>query len=239
MITVCLTSNKYHSVLVPFAHYWQKFAGANHDVVIACYDAPLPTLPNNFTAVRIGRQEKYDWSAGLERLLDELLLRQELILLLLEDYFLTDPVDWNHVSEAEAMMIADDRIGKFDLTNDRRKLSHTRVGDNVILSDASTRFQTSLQAAIWRTDILYQLLRAGESAWEFEKAGTDRWIEKRAAAESAWRDDPRNLIYGFLDPPMWYANAVGGAGGKPGQIEPKHMPGWMWDECVEKGWAHG
>ena len=237
MITVCLTSNKYHKVLVPFAHYRNKFAGSEHDVIVACYDAPLPPLPPNFTPVRIGAQSAYDWSAGLERLLDELLLRQELILLLLEDYLLKEPVDWNRVHQSEAMMIADDRIGKFDLTDDRRKLAHSRVQDNVILSDSETRFQTSLQAAIWRTDTLYQLLRVGESPWQFEKLGTDRWIEKRKSAESAWRDDPGNLIYGWLDPPMWYANAVGGAGGKPGQIEAKHMPDWMWRECVQNGWV--
>lgn len=237
MITVCLTSNKYHKVLTPFSYYWNRFAGVDHEVVIGCYDAPLPPLPNNFTAVRIGPQSAFDWSSGLEQLLDGVLLKQPLILLVLEDYFLTDPVDWLHVQQAQKEMEGDDRIGKFDLTNDRRKLPHHQIGENMILSDASTRFQTSLQAAIWRTDVLYQLLRCGESAWQFEKAGTDRWIEKRASAESAWRDDPGNLIYGFVDPPMWYANAVGGAGGKPGVVEKKHMPEWMWNECRQYGWA--
>lgn len=244
MITVCLTSNQYHKVLTPFAHYWNRFAGADRHVVIGCYDAPLPTLPPNFRAVRIGAQADYDWSSGLERLIDVLLCKEDLILLLLEDYFLTEPPDWGQIEYARATMETDERIGKFDLSDDRRKLGHSIVEDagefgRIILSDATSRFQTSLQAAIWRTDLLYELLRVGESPWQFEKAGTDRWIEKRQSGESAFRDDPYNLIYGFTEPPLWYANAVGGAGGKPGQIEAKHMPKWMWEECRQEGWLDG
>lgn len=233
MKIVCLTSNLYHPVLVPFAHYWNKFAGADRRVTVACYDAPLPELPDNFDALRIGAQANFDWSLGLDEALRH--IDDPIILLMLEDYFLSETVNWHWIEYAELLMRDDRSIAKFDLTDDRLKVAHEyrslfTGGVSIIQSAHDALFQTSLQAALWRTSTLSALLCEGENPWQFEKRGTKRWITERACGYLG------GDILGFDPPPMRYANAVGGEGNHPGVISGKHMPQWMRDECRVKGW---
>jgi hypothetical protein len=234
---VCLTSNGYINCLQPFAYYWNRFTSDEefgaYPVTVACYDVLPEGLPENFEVLSIGKQADYTWSAGLLRLLDQ--IEDDVILLMLEDYFLTEPVDsWkltaiaNYIGRFESVV-------KFDLTNDRLKSAHYNGGGipgiDMIESAEDASFQTSLQAAFWRTSFLRRFAVPPENAWQFEKKGTYRVI---AAREAETFD---GVIMGTTDPPMQYANAVGGEGNHPGEITTKYMPVWMRDECVAKGWA--
>lgn len=235
MRIVCLTSNEYVNCLEPFAHYWNRFAGADRRVTVMGYDVLPSALPPNFDAVSLGCQSDYTWSAGLLRVLD--LIRDDVVLLLLEDYFLTESVDWTPIDAlTDYYLVKNTHVVKIDLTDDRLKVGHALcakyAGLDIILSIHNTPFQTSLQAALWRKSFLQQFLALDESAWQFEKNGTRRVIAARR------RKVFDGVILGTMTPPMTYANAVGGEGHKPGVIEAKHMPAWMWDECIEKGWAN-
>lgn len=233
MRIVVLTSNQYHNCLPPFAHFWNKFAGADRRVTVACYDAPLPELPPNFDVLRIGNQVDYTWSAGLLKFLD--MVDDDVILLMLEDYFLTEAVDWTLIDECADLVRYRTEILKIDLTNDRMKHPyrlHRPVGNaRLVENDEDAPFQTSLQAALWKPDLLKQFLHLSENAWQFEKKGTKRVIQHlEQHPASVW-------VFGTDLPPMRYINAVGGEGNFPGQITEKYMPQWMRDECRAKGWV--
>lgn len=233
MKTVVLTSNLYHALLTPFAYYWQRYSGYQ-PVTVVCYDAPLPELPVNFSVVRVGKQAEMNWSLGLIEFLNS--IDDELILLMLEDYFLDIHVNWKTVETIEELMRFP-CIGKVDLTDDRLKLGFRDFGCyngiHLVSTDEDAPFQTSLQAAIWRKQFLWECLSDGETPWEFEKHGTNRLIRRRQTSSRT------PLIFGTREKPLSYANACGGMGNKPGVIERKHMPPAMWQECIEKGWAHG
>lgn len=233
MNIVCLTSNGYVNCVEPFAYYWNRFAGTERGVVVAGYDVLPMNLPANFEAVSIGSQADYTWSAGLRKLLT--LLGDDLVLLMLEDYFLTALVAWHKIRQIEKMMLAERKIAKFDLSDDRLKVPHRDFDgvQGVIVSTSDAPFQMSFQAAVWRAGWLHNWLDPAWNAWEAEKLGTKRVIQARRSRSCD------ELICGCATPPLQYANAVGGAGGKPGVIERKHMPDWMWHECVAKGWARG
>lgn len=233
MRIVCLTSNEYIHCIEPFAHYWNRFGGAGHEVLVAGYDVAPPALPRNFTFFRIGRQAAFTWSAGLKRLIFQ--LDEPLVLLMLEDYFLTERPDWDKIDWLADHMRRHTQIAKADLTEDRLKVPHHPDSHvkGLIISAWDAPFQASVQAAIWRTSLLWDCLDDTENAWQFEKNGTKRMVRDRR------RGQLTQLIVGCREPPMRYANAVGGAGSKPGVIEARHMPDWMFQECVEKGWAHG
>jgi hypothetical protein len=232
MRIVCLTSNGYINCVEPFAHYWNHFAGADRRVTVACYDLLPQGLPDNFDVMSIGRQAEYTWSSGLLKLLEG--IDDEIVLLMMEDYFLTQPVNWFLVDFAYGMMRNNALIAKIDLTDDRLKVPVSQenpFSPEVFVSAPESAFTASVQAALWRRDFFEQFILPEENAWEFEKYASRRYYV-------AWRDRAYpKWILGYPRPPMQYANAVGGAGGKPGVIEPKHMPAWMWQECVEKGWA--
>jgi hypothetical protein len=229
---VCLTSNDYINCLVPFAHYWNRFAGADRGVTVVCYERLPEGLPKNFDVVMIGQQSEYTWSSGLLRFLR--LIGDEVILLMLEDYFLSAPPHWDRIDELDWWMAQTPyHVAKIDLSGDRLKTPHRVLGADLVSSTLDAPFQASVQAALWNVEFLRQMLDASENAWQFEEKGTKRIEALRRSGHYV------DGILGTRTPSMGYANAVGGAGHKPGVIEPKHMPGWMWQECIEKGWAHG
>lgn len=233
MRIVCLTSNGYINCIEPFAYYWNRFAGTLRRVTVACYDVQPQNLPDNFDVLSIGEQADYSWSTGLAKLLT--MIDDEVVLLMLEDYFLTFPLGWGVVEDLYRLFDYS-YVVKVDLSDDRFKAAHIERGiyhtSQMIEPCPEAPYQASLQAALWRTKFLYSLLEPAENAWQFEKRATKR-IQKMQ------QQGQHLQILGTALPPLVYANAVGGAGGKPGVIEAKHMPDWMWQECVAKGWAHG
>lgn len=210
-------------------HYFNRFAGADTQVIIAGYDALPPVgLPDNAEFVSIGNQADYTWSAGLKKLTYWL---SDYVILLLEDYWITAPVDWGVAATLHQGMLYNENIVKIDLSDDRLKLPHVEIAPGIVQGEWNAPFQTSVQAALWRTEFLCQFLDDNESVWEFEKNGTRRVIAKRQTGEFS------GAILGLKTPLLQYANMVGGMGAKPGVIEAKHCPDWMWQECLEKGWA--
>lgn len=224
---VILTSNLYLRCLPPFAYLFNKF-WPNQPAKVVRYEVRPPSLPANFTNYAIGKQADYTWSSGLLKYLDD--HQGELILLMLEDYFINKPVRVETIKGAWEMMLKQSGIAKIDLSDDRLKVLHANFGNDGVFvhSTDNAPFQTSLQAAIWRVDFLRRFLDPKEDAWQFEKHGTRRVI---AAREAGGFD---GLILGFKNPPMSYINAIGGEGGNPGLWDNKKIPPWMVEELSRK-----
>lgn len=224
MQAFCLTSNNYIHCVQPFAHLWNKFFGL--PVVVAGYDVQPDALPDNFSFLSIGAQADYTWSAGMLRLLD--LIPDEVFILVLEDYFLSEPVNVEAVAALEHLMHCRADVAKIDLTDDRLKVGHVaygRIGSlPLIRSVDDAPFQMSVQAAIWRKDFMRAYLNPDEDAWRAEKIGTRRIVDARLQGRE------RRVILGTQTPPMRYVNAIGGEGTMPGTWARHRFPTWMLDE---------
>lgn len=225
---IILTSNKYLHCLPPFAYLFNKF-WPNQSAKVVRYEVRPPKLPDNFTNYAIGIQDDYTWSSGLLKYLED--HQDNLILLMLEDYFINMPVKVGAIKWAWDYMLKYPEIAKIDLTNDRLKVPHSKWmdTDDLILTGKDAPFQTSLQAAIWRVDFLKRFLDPTENPWQFEKNGTKRVIAAREA------DEFDGLILGFKNPPLSYVNAKGGEGTQPHLWDEKKIPPWMMDELSRKG----
>jgi hypothetical protein len=230
MKVVVLTSNKYVHCLPPFAYLFNKFWDAGQEVKVVRYDVRPPKLSGNFSNLAVGRQEDYTWSQGLMNYLAH--HSDDLILLMLEDYFIDKPVNTEIIKQCWQLMRWKTEIAKIDLTDDRLKVGHSAWNSGTALSlvksDDDAPFQTSLQAAIWRKDFLLRFLEPSENAWQFEKRGTKRIIKARQGGEFD------GLILGCYKPPLSYINAKGGEGKHPGEWDFKKFPGWMKKELREK-----
>jgi hypothetical protein len=226
MRVIVLTSNHYVHCLPPFAYLFNKFWGKDQAVKVVRYDVRPPKLPDNFTNFAVGIQDKYSWSDGLIKYLTY--HNNELVLLMLEDYFISSPAGKAMVKELWELMQHQPEIAKIDLSNDRLKVGHTDFNDYLIKSDDDAPFQTSVQAAIWRKGFLLRFLKTAESAWQFEKRGTKRVIKARQDGNFD------GLILGCKQPPLSYINAVGGEGNNPGAWDLKKFPVWMVGELREK-----
>lgn len=219
---IVLTSNAYLHCLPPFAYLFNKFWSINQPVKVVRYEHRPRNLPTNFTNFAIGSQADYTWSSGLIKYLQY--HNGELILLMLEDYFLDSSVHQPNTEMAWAYMLHYPEVAKIDLTGDRLKVDYLDYSDNAfIMSVDDAPFLTSLQAAIWRKDFLLKALDPKENPWQFEKRGTKRVAKTKP------------LILGFRQPPMSYVNAVGGEGNNPNAWDTKKIPQWMMRELQGRG----
>lgn len=227
MKIVCLTSNAYSHVIPGFVYCWTKYWG--EEVEIVGYDVyPNRPLPGNFSFTSLGHQSAFSWSSGLSMYLWG--LRDDHLLLVLEDYWLDTPVDLRLIEHAIQLMVTHPDIGKIDLTDDRLKVPHSDMPSlPMIISDPDSLFQTSLQAAIWQRHFLLSYLSPDETPWEFEKRGTRRLIEARQQGRETRR------ILGYTTPPLHYINAVGGEGSHPQQFAKKRFSGSFWAELLGQG----
>lgn len=236
MKIICLTSNKYHHVVPGFAHLFNKFWSENQEVTVVGYEAPRPPLPRNFRWLSLGKQDDFTWSSGLMKLCS--LLTESHVLLFLEDYYLSKPVNTDLIANLYNYLLSNPEIVKLDLTDDRGKLEHTAWADSdaptpLILSGPETLFQTSTQAALWERRFLWRFLSEKETAWEYEKKGSKRIIEARK------RGTFDGLILGCQNPPVQYINAIGGEGGHPQVWARKRFPIWMSNDLLAHGLLPG
>ena len=226
MEVTVLTSNAYLHCLPPFAYLFNKFWSVNQAVKVVRYEVRPLNLPTNFTNYAIGKQADYTWSSGLIKYLNG--YNGELVVLMLEDYFLSEQAHAVRINQLYAYMQQNPKIAKIDLTNDRLKVAHKPFPDkdfDFIQSAPDAPFQTSLQAAIWRKDFLLRFLNPKENPWQFEKLGTKRVIEAKEDF----------LILGCKKPPVTYINAIGGEGNNPSAWDTKKIPTDMMFELKQRG----
>lgn len=222
------TSNNYIHCLKPFAYLFNKYWITRPNVTVLCYDVVPRDLPSNFSVLQIGKQEDYTWSAGLLRGLK--LIQAEIFVLMLEDYFLDQPVNIKLVNKLYEHLINTHAVVKIDLTNDRTKLQYKKYSaiPNGILSDYGSHYQTSIQAALWRKSFISKFLNPEEGPWEWEKRGTKRVIQARLQGEKL-------DILGTTAHPVHYVNAIGGEGNHPHRWAKSRFPKWLWNSLIERG----
>ncbi|MFA5714365.1 MAG: hypothetical protein WC998_01320 [Candidatus Paceibacterota bacterium] len=224
------TSNDYVNCLVPFAYLFNKFWSDKQPVTVMRYDVRPPKLPDNFYKPSIGKQADFSWSSGLMSFLKD--FSSDYIMLMLEDYFLTDKVDTDEIKSLWEFMELHPEVAKIDLSFDRMNYDHSNYATigktQLITSGDETPWQTSIQAAIWRKDFLLRFLDPGENAWQFEKEGTKRVIAARESGEFT------GFILGTKNPPLKYINAVGGHGTRPGEYDWRKFPGELLRELQGK-----
>lgn len=141
-------------------------------------DCPFPTfLISNHksyadprvTVLRLG--EDRGWAANLLAVLER--IDMPYVIYFQEDYWIRERVDSARIQEYIALMEEHDGAYLRLLAvppPDGEFPADSRLG----LLSPQSGYRTSLQAAIWRRETLRELLRADESAWEFEVKGTER-----------------------------------------------------------------
>ena len=233
MKIVVLTSNKYVHCIPGFMYLFNKHCAAPLDVDIVGYNVAPSSLLPNYNWVSLGDQKDYTWSSGLAYYLDHSIPHIEHVLFLLDDYFMSAPVGLDMIDHMYETMLSQSNIVKVDLSGDRLKFPHRMLEQFVvsIVSTPDSAFQTSTQAAIWRTDFLRRFLQPSENAWQFEKKGTKRVIQARELQAFD------GVILGTISPAMTYVNAIGGEGNMPKVWAKKRFPQALWNELIELGYV--
>ncbi len=197
MQVIIVASEKMYPCLSPFMYLWLKYAnadpyslggpGTGFDVTI-CGFAPVDYYADDLTRfISMGVQIDWPasrWSEKLLRILDE--VAQEQFILMLEDYWLTRPVDMQAVKMLFDYAAQFENVLKIDLTHDRLYINGganflfgANTYDNcgyldLIKSPPGTPYQMSLWAGIWNREQMRRVLIPGETAQDIEINGTRR-----------------------------------------------------------------
>ena len=175
-----LTSDSYLKALRPFSHLLNKYWQPNPPVIIGGFSPPDFELPPNFYFHSIGPMDQFPvkrWSDALRRLLTAYPL--DVFCIMLEDYWITAPVDVEAIQVAYDYMIQFEYVIRFDLTRDRELSGHAtdygKAGKlDLVRSEAGSPYHMSLMTALWRREHLMKVLIPGETPWQVELDGSNR-----------------------------------------------------------------
>ena len=144
-----------------FRYYW-KDCGLN--IFLLSNEKEYEEL--NVKNIMVGAD--ISWSDNLIKAVDN--LKSEYVLLLLEDLFIVNKVSSNYFDEISKWIELNSPNYLRLTTSYKPKVFDKLVGK---LSH-KTPYKASLMPSIWKKSILKQILKSGESAWDFEIKGSSR-----------------------------------------------------------------
>lgn len=177
MKTVVLTSDHHNWLLRGFFHQWRKYAAGYPEIEVAGFTPP-DNLPQDVGFHSIGKFEDYPvnkWSDAVIKYLNT--ISDDLVLILLEDYWLIRPVNISAIWDARDFMLANKNVIRFDVAADRmfsREVWYSGYFGGIDLCECKGQYSLSYQASIYRRELLLEVLRADETPWQSELNGSTR-----------------------------------------------------------------
>ena len=173
-VVVCVsTCDKYRATWVPFCHGFQKYWS----------DCPWPLWfvtnhrsPPCGKAIKVG--DDSGWTDATTRALQK--IDVPVIFWMHEDYWLTEPSDTAALLDFADICLRGDADHIQVLPTWARHIRSSGIfsGDPRLLVFADdSEYRTSLQAGFWRVETVLDLLKPGETAWDFERTGTGRSLD--------------------------------------------------------------
>lgn len=158
------TCDKYMHLMSGFAHLFNKYWGSDVQVDVLGFTEPAG-LPCNFNFNRLEETETRAWTTNLR----DFFSRQpdHHFVFLLDDYWLTAPVDLNAVSAMEKLMY-EPGVVKADLSLNSMEFGHVPYRDALVQATVDAQYRTSTQPCIWSRKFMLDLLTPGLNPWEFE-----------------------------------------------------------------------
>jgi len=169
-VTVFVSScDSYQAVWVPFCYGLRKYWP----------DCPWPIRfvtnyldPPCGSSLKVGKDK--DWTTTQRRALEQ--ISTEVILFMLDDFWLIEPVDTKSLIEFAGLIIHK-KVDKIHLTNfsdEKKTPSESKIDSRLNGYTRKSRYRTALQASLWRVSTFLNLMRDGEAPWDFETKGSVR-----------------------------------------------------------------
>ncbi len=140
--------------------------------------------------------QEISWADNMLTALDK--VKTKYVLIALDDYWISKPVDEARLLELYAAMQQED-IGMLQTSYNTLEYQNGQPHPNlsgVAYRDKFAHYKVSLQMAIWETETLKTLLRPGEDPWTFELAGSIRS-----------HGYPKQFLTITANEPIYYINA--------------------------------
>jgi hypothetical protein len=212
MAIVIPSCDKYSDLWPSFFFFFKKYwPDCPYPVYLLANDLKCDYV--GVTTIRLGLD--VSWASNLNKALDT--IKEQRILILLEDYFLTERVDGKLIEHYESLM-KKDNLAYIRLVPVPPPDADSAVDERLGIINKGSAYRTSLQAAIWDRDPLIYLLDRTGSPWEFEIKGS--FISSEISAPFLSVKNEANAV-----PLNYYCTAV---------VQGKWMPGAV-RLCKEQG----
>ena len=159
-------ADQYLHLLVPSATLFNKY-WPNQDVTILGFDdSSLPTLPDNFDYVSLGKQSDFGryWTDPLIPYINE--LEEDYFVIMMADTLIIDHVDM------ERMQLLEKEI---HCGNAQKAILDTHLNvysvaykEGLVQLLPNAPYRTTLHPAIWRKEYFKKFLKPKYTAWDFE-----------------------------------------------------------------------
>lgn len=170
------TCNKYLWCLKPFAYLFNSYWSSLQPVVVAGYNPPDFTLPNNFVFHSMNETEfPVDrWTNGVIKFLNS--VDDTHFVMFLEDYWLNRMVNHAAVQSLYEYMLMHPEVARMDLGTDRLYAhdprympDYDRHGPyNLIKSNRDWPYHMSLMPSIWNKHAFLKSIYEEQSPWDVE-----------------------------------------------------------------------
>lgn len=170
-----LTCDKNSDLWGMFFYFFQKNWGKYKGDVFVNTETKKPlniNFPDNrIVTSKISFTDKDPWSFRLKKALNQ--VDNEYVLLIMDDFFLSDIVDNDEIDRCVEYMENDLNIACFNFQPINGPSIANAFG-RYELKDKKVRFRLNLQVSLWRKSSLVKFIRNHENPWQFELWGSLR-----------------------------------------------------------------
>lgn len=175
-----VSCDKYSDLWKPFfSLFWRFWPDCPFDVYLLSNNID-PAIPQ-VKSLLVG--DDISWSDSLQK--GVRLLKEDYVLLFLDDLFLREPVKTKEVLEVFSWAVESDV--NYVRMNPMRNKPDEFLNESIGILSKGVIYRTSTVVSVWKRNVLLDLLKDGESAWDFEAYGSIR-SDKYDRFYARWKD---------------------------------------------------
>lgn len=180
LVILVVSCDKYSDLWKPFfSLFWRFWPDCPFDVYLLSNNIN-PAIPQ-VKSLLVG--DDISWSDSLQKGVS--LLKEDYILLLLDDLFLRESVNTKEVLEVFRWVVESDI--NYVRMNPMRNKPDKPLNESIGILSKGVIYRTSTVVSVWKKNVLLDLLKDGESAWDFELYGSIR-SDKYDRFYASWKD---------------------------------------------------
>lgn len=191
-----LSCDKYSDIWPVFFDFFFKYW---NDCPFKIYLASNHLNFVNNRVTNIHSETVSDWSSETKLILQQ--VKEKYVLLILDDYFIYKPVDMQVLSDSIRVMKKRDaiflKLGCFPASH-RSLWMYDIIAETPFIGIIRNwqEYRINLQLGIWNKELLYSLLKMGETPWQFEINGSKRSNEVSNPSLCIVEDPEKNYVHG-------------------------------------------
>lgn len=194
--------DKYAEAWDPFFHTLFKYwPGLNQNIYLIAghkkFEDPRVKM--------VSMGDEKSWSDNMLFAIDQ--IKEDYVMIILEDYFLVKPVNELRLKSLFAQMKKENAayLSLVNISSSEKVIHKSMPGVGYLKKEAD--YRTALQIVIWNKAVLKSLLVSGENPWHFEEQGTERSRSIKKPFMVVVNDQPIEY-FGAIDRGQWNEKGI-------------------------------